>query len=204
MSRVPRFLLAIYLIEAAILAIDPVDRTVWLAENLTAVLPVAGLVVLYFRKIRFSNTAYAVMTLFFLLHTVGGHYTFELVPLDDLFRALGAQRNHYDRICHFMVGGFAFGLCEFLETRGIVRGRPWVIVLAVMSIFGFAAIFELIEWIYAVLADPAAGNAFLGSQGDIWDAQKDMLCDGLGAIVFSALYCLIRPAKNADGNAAAR
>ncbi len=190
MSRVPLFLLAIYLIEAAILAIDPVDRTVWLAENLTAAIPVACLVFLYFRKIRFSNTAYAVMTLFFLLHTVGGHYTFELVPLDDLFRTLGAQRNHYDRICHFLIGTAAVPALEFLEGRGHVRDRATAVVLTVLGIFGIAAIFELIEWQYAAWADPEAGAAFLGSQGDVWDAQKDMLSDGLGAIAFSFLYCL--------------
>lgn len=67
--------------------------------------------------------------------------------------------------------------------------------MVIMSIFGFVAFFELMEWFYAELAAPDKGSAFLGSQGDIWDVQKDMFCNGLGAIFASFLYCLIKPKK---------
>ena len=188
--RWPALLLALFLIETLVLAWRPVSREVWLAEGLTAWIPALFLIVLYLRGIRFSNFAYSCVALWFFLHTIGGHYTFEEVPVQRLANLLGWQRNHYDRICHFLVGTAAVPMLEFLEGRGIVRGRAAAAVLTVLSIFGVAAIFELVEWQYAAWADPEAGAAFLGSQGDVWDAQKDMLSDGLGAIVFSLLYSL--------------
>ena len=78
------------------------------------------------------------------------------------------------------------------RVRRMLGDHLGAVTLTVLSIFGVAAIFELVEWQYAAWSDPAAGAAFLGSQGDVWDAQKDMLSDGLGAIVFSFLYCLRR------------
>ena len=73
--------------------------------------------------------------------------------------------------------------------------------MVIMGIFGFAAIFELIEWLYAEFNDPASGSAFPGSQGDIWDAQKDMLCDGLGAITTVCFYTLFSGQKKSAANA---
>ena len=194
-SLVPFVLLALYLLEAVLLGIAPVDRSVWWAENLTAWIPIALLAILYWRGIRFSSTAYCLMFVFFFLHTIGGHYTFEHVPIDAVTRFFGFERNHYDRLCHFLVGLFAFPTLEYLEQNQLVRGRRLLCLLTVMSIFGFAAIFELIAWCDAALADTQSGTLFLGSQGDVWDAQKDMLADGLGAICTSAAYCLVRPAK---------
>ena len=194
-SIIPLCLLLLYVVEAVLLGIAPVDRSVWWAENLTAWIPIAVIVLMYWRGIRFSNTAYCLMFVFFALHTIGGHYTFEHVPIDAVTRLFGFERNHYDRLCHFLVGLFAFPTLEYLEENRLVRGRRLLCLLTVMSIFGFAAIFELIEWCYAALADTQSGTLFLGSQGDIWDAQKDMLADGLGAICTTAAYCFIRPAK---------
>ena len=197
-ARTPFFplcLLILYILEAILLGIAPADRKVWWAENLIAWIPIAGIVLMYLRGIRFSNTAYALMFVFFALHTVGGHYTFEHVPFGAVTRFFGFERNHYDRICHFAVGLFAFPTIEYLEQHDLVKGRRLLCVLTVMSIFGFAAIFELIEWGYAAWADSQAGTLFLGSQGDVWDAQKDMLADGLGAICTTAFYCLLRRGK---------
>ena len=89
-----------------------------------------------------------------------------------------------------MVGFFAFPALEYWESRELIRGRSLTIFLAIMGIFGIAGIFELVEWIYAELAAPEEGSAFLGSQGDIWDAQKDILSDGLGAICSSILFTI--------------
>ena len=123
------------------------------------------------------------------------HYTFEHVPFDWITELFGFQRNHFDRICHFCVSGFAFPVLELLERRQLVRGRVLAVFCVVMGVFGFAAIFEIFEWLYAACSSPQAGTAFLGSQGDIWDAQKDMLSDGLGACTASALYCLLNPRR---------
>ena len=191
-SRLPLFLLILYILEAALLGISPVDRSVWWAENLTAWIPIAVLLMMYRRGMRFSDTAYCLMFVFFALHTVGGHYTFEQVPVGAMTRFFGFERNNYDRLCHFLVGVFAFPMLEYLERNKLVKGRTLLCFLTVMSIFGFAAIFELIEWCYAAWADAKSGTLFLGSQGDVWDAQKDMLADGLGAICTSVVYCFLR------------
>lgn len=192
-ARWPLALLLVYLAQFLALSITPFDRDVWLAENLTALIPVTALCVMYWRGVRFSNTAYTLMALFFYLQTIGGYYTFERVPFGGVTDILGCERNHYDRLCHFMVGVFAFPALEYFEWNKAVRGRNLAIFLAIMGVFGFSAIFELIEWGYAEFSNPEAGAAFLGSQGDVWDAQKDMLADGLGAIFFSFLYDRLRP-----------
>ncbi len=187
-EKFPIILLAIYCIEFIILAINPLDRTTWWAENIVGLIPVTALVVMYFYKIRFSNMAYFLMAVFLFLHTIGGHFTFEKVPFDFITDLFDFQRNHFDRVCHFMVGFFAYPLLELIEKKSYIRGRCLAIFVVVMGVFGFAGIFEIVEWLYAAFSNPEAGNAFLGSQGDIWDAQKDMLADGLGALCTSILY----------------
>ncbi len=187
----PHGLFVLYLALFTVCAIRPYDRTIWFAENLPIVLIVAALV-LSFRWFRFSNTAYVMMAVLVFLHTIGGHYTFELVPFDWVTDSLGFERNHYDRVAHFSVGFYAFAFAELLERFKLVKGRWMVFLVPVMAIFTVAAVYEIIEWIFAVLSDPSAGAAFLGSQGDQWDAQKDMLADGLGAIAASALYLVLR------------
>ncbi len=191
-SRLPFWLLGGYLLEVVLLGISPADRTTWLAENITALIPVTVLCVMYWRGIRFSNTAYLLMMMFFVLHTIGGHYTFAKVPLDPVMDFFGFERNHFDRVCHFLVGTFAFPALEYLDGKKMIRSRAAAALLVILGIFGVAAVFELVEWIYAELAEPEAGLAFLGSQGDIWDAQKDMLADGLGGCLTVGLYRCLR------------
>ena len=192
----PHLLLGVYLLELAFLAISPYDRITWIAENLTAFIPAAILCLLYWKNIRFSNTAYFLMAVFLCCHTVGGHFTFERVPFDFVTELFGFQRNHFDRMCHFMVGFFAYPVLEYIEEHHLIKGRFFAAFMVVMGVFGFAAIFELIEWLYAEFSSPASGSAFLGSQGDIWDAQKDMLCDGLGAITTTIFYSLVKRKVN--------
>ncbi|MBO5763567.1 MAG: DUF2238 domain-containing protein [Lentisphaeria bacterium] len=185
-------LLGIYLAEFSVLAVAPYQRSVWLAENAVAGVTVLVLAWMYRCGVRFSRTAWLLMAGWIFLQTLGGHYTFERVPFGWITDLLGAERNHFDRLCHFWVGFFAWPALEFIEERKLCLTRFAAVFFVVMSIFGFAAIFELIEWIYAEIADPSSGTAFLGSQGDLWDAQKDMLADGLGAIASSTVYCLCR------------
>ena len=186
--QLPLFLFALYLLEFALLAISPVSRTTWISENLTVVCIVAPLVWMYLKDIRFSNTAYLFMSVLIFLHTIGGHYTFAQVPFGWISDLIGAQRNHFDRLAHFSVGFFAFGILEFIESRRLSTRRAFSLLFAVAAILAVAALFEIFEWLYAASANPLAGAEFLGSQGDIWDAQKDMLADGLGALFAAAAY----------------
>ncbi len=187
-SRLPHGLLAGYVILFAALAIKPVARDVWWAENLT-ILPVPViLVALYRAGIRFSNLAYVLMSVLVYLHTIGGHYTFERAPFGFVTGLFGFQRNHFDRVAHFTVGFYAFALVELALGRGWIAKPAVAYLFGVFAIAALAAFYEVFEWQYAVHSDPAAGIAVLGSQGDIWDAQKDMLADSLGAVTGVLLY----------------
>ena len=187
-SRFPLILLAIYGVLCLALAVKPVDRLTWLVENLTIWILVGSLVVLYGRGLRFSNGAYLMMCVLIYLHTVGGHYTFEKVPFGLVTDFFGFERNHFDRVAHFTVGFYAYPIAEWLSTRRLVANRFLLFTYPVFTIAAIAMGYELFEWVYAALANPAAGAAYLGSQGDIWDAQKDMLADTLGALLATTLY----------------
>lgn len=182
MKKLPVFLFCFYLLFFALLGIHPYSRSVWIAENIPIVLIVLALSIFYLKNIRFSNTAYLLMSVLVFMHTIGGHYTFERVPFDWFNHLFGFERNMYDRIAHFSVGFYAYPILEITERNRVISKR-WVAgFFAVCVIATVAMSYEIIEWIYAALSDPASGSAFLGSQGDIWDAQKDMLMDTLGAL----------------------
>ena len=187
----PHVLLLLYLVEFTVLAIHPFSREVWIAENVPIVLIVLVLALTY-RFYRFSNTAYVLMAVLVFLHTIGGYYTFERVPFQWVTDLFGFNRNNFDRIAHFSVGFYAFAACELVERKGWSRSRILAALFGIFMIFTVAAVYEIIEWIFAATADPKAGIAFLGSQGDIWDAQKDMLSDGLGAISAVIFYGILR------------
>ncbi len=195
--NLPVILFASYLIFFTVLGIRPYSRSVWIAENLPIVLIVLTLTVLYLKNIRFSSTAYVLMSVLIFMHTVGGHYTFERVPFDWFNHAFGFKRNMYDRVAHFSVGFYAFAVIELSLKSGAVT-KTWVAYLLGLTVIAAVAMsYEIIEWIYAASSDPASGSAFLGSQGDIWDAQKDMLMDTLGAVFALVLYAVLRRKKSA-------
>jgi putative membrane protein len=198
-SRIfPVVLFALYIALFGALAIAPHDRAVWWAENIPIVAIAATLTVLYVRGVRFSNLAYALMSVLLFMHTVGGYYTFERVPFDWVTQAFGFKRNHYDRVAHFSVGFYAYGLAELLVMRGWVTRRWLAALFGVCAIGTIAALYEIIEWIYAALEGGSAGAAFLGSQGDVWDAQQDMLADLLGSLLAVAIYVAVSRRRAAD------
>jgi putative membrane protein len=188
----PKVLLAGYIALFIWAAIAPYDRATWWAENIPIVAVVATLVVLYLRGIRFTPLAYVMMSVLPYWHTVGGHYTFERVPFDWFNNLFGFERNMFDRVGHFSVGFFAFGILELLLVRRSMS-RTLAVLFAIFTIAFVAMTYELIEWGYAAYGGNAeAGANFLGSQGDIWDAQKDMLMDTLGAVFAVVLYLVTR------------
>ncbi|OGI76882.1 hypothetical protein A3C57_03215 [Candidatus Nomurabacteria bacterium RIFCSPHIGHO2_02_FULL_33_12] len=186
----PHILLSIYLIEAIVAGINPYSRSVWFAENIPIILLVLFIVILYKRGVRFSNTAYILMFILPFWHTIGGHYTFERVPFDFFNNLFGYSRNMFDRIGHFTVGFYALPIIEYLVSRGLVAKRAIAVTYAIFAIAFVAVFYEWTEWWYAELYGGESGLAFLGSQGDIWDAQKDMLLDTLGAVAISIFYLI--------------
>ena len=134
------------------------------------------------RWFAFTRFAYTLIFLEMLILVVGAHYTHERVPLFDWIKApLGWERNDYDRFAHFGVGFLmVIPVREILRRTSPLRGR-WLAVMSITSILAFAAFYEMTEWWIAVATSPETGSAYLGSQGDPWDAQKDMLMDWIGA-----------------------
>ena len=189
-----------YWLEVAMLAgvgvasvlsgIAPASRAVWLTEMFWAWGLVAILLVT-FRKFRFSGVAYACFFVWCILQIIGAHWTFEHVPMQWLTEPLGLTRNPYDRIAHFMVGWFAFPLAELYWRKGWARSVAASAFFAVMTTVAMAGVWEIVEWLYAAIDGGEAGAAFLGSQGDEWDAQKDILCDTLGAVCSAALFMVL-------------
>jgi len=180
-------------------AVEPRSRAVWIAEALPLVLVFAVLVWLY-RRFRFSNAALLLMSVWLCWHTIGAHYTFAEVPFDWFNELIGSERNQFDRIGHFSVGFYAFAIAEWL-TRRHQCGTGLALLFALFAIMSVAAGYEIIEWWYAVAEGGDAGAAFLGSQGDEWDAQKDMLADTLGAVFSLGLFLWLRPDRAVGQNA---
>lgn len=173
------------------LAIRPAHRDDWLLENVL-VLALFVLVVAVRRWFRFSNVSLLLILLFLALHTVGSHYTYAEVPYDQWWRSLtghtlnsvlGWERNNYDRVVHFSYGLLlAYPIREFFLRVVEVRGF-WAYFLPLDFTLSTSALYELIEWGAAALFGGELGMNYLGTQGDIWDAHKDMALAGLGALI---------------------
>lgn len=167
----------------AVMAINPLFPSDWLLENLL-VFAVAILLVATYPWFQFSNLSYAMFTVFLSMHLLGAHYTYSNTPigfwLQDVF---DWERNHYDRIVHFAFGLLlAFPLREELLRVPKVK-RSWSYSLAIALILALSALYEVIEGAAAMIIAPELGMAFLGTQGDQWDAQKDTFLAFVGSII---------------------
>jgi putative membrane protein len=179
---VPVACLVVFLVGWSACAVAPLDRADWLLENLPVFVAVP-LAVATYHRFRFSDAAYVQATVFALLHVIGSHYTYSEVPLGWwLARAGDLGRNHYDRIVHFAFGLLMLRPIAELALRE-VHGRAARAYLAVAAVALWSVLYEVTEWIVASIADPAAGTAYLGTQGDQWDAQKDMALACLGGVL---------------------
>lgn len=173
------------------LAIAPLYRHDWMLENLLVLL-CAGCFLWWRKSIHLSKLSITLVFIYLCFHEVGAHYTYSKVPYDAWAMALtggtitewlGLERNHFDRLVHFLYGALlAYPMREVYVRKGWLHGRltftfPVAITLA------FSAMYEIFEWWAAELAGGDLGIAYLGTQGDIWDAQKDMGLAGLGALL---------------------
>jgi putative membrane protein len=180
-SRVPAACLAVFLVVWVACAIDPVYRADWAIENAPTALLVPFVWAVH-RRYRLSDRSWIQGTLFVILHTIGSHYTYSEVPLGFWVRdAFDLGRNHYDRWVHFLFGLLLLRPIRELGFRGRELDRFTTLFFCTAVVAWWSVLYELIEWIVASVADPAAGTAYLGTQGDEWDAQKDMGLAVLGA-----------------------
>jgi len=163
--------------------IQPEDLFTWMLEVAPAVIGALVLAATY-DSFRLTPLLYVLILAHCVVLMVGGHYTYAEVPLfDNLF---GAQRNNYDKVGHFFQGLVPALLArEILLRKGVVNGRAWLNVIIVAICLAFSAFYELIEW-WVALATGGNAEAFLGTQGYVWDTQSDMALALLGA-----LCCLV-------------
>jgi putative membrane protein len=190
-SRYHFALLAVFLAFWSWAAIRPVYPHDWWLENILIFAGVPLVVGLGF-YFRLSNLSYTLITIFLVLHVIGSHYTYAEVPFGlALQRWFDADRNLYDRMVHFSFGFLlAYPVCEVFYRLTRVRGF-WAYYFPVELTLAFSAIYELMEWAIAEIVAPEAGLAFLGAQGDVWDAQKDMALAGAGALLAMTITFLV-------------
>lgn len=161
--------------------ISPHDRFTWILEVFPAVI---GFVVLLstHKLFRFSRFTYWMLLVHAIILMVGGHYTYAKVPLfDELSKLFHWQRNNYDKVGHFFQG-FTPALVSLELLRRVVQIKSfiWIAIITILSCLGISAIYELLEWAVALMSG-ANADAFLGTQGYVWDTQSDMFLALLGA-----------------------
>lgn len=166
-----------------VMAINPHDRQDWLLENLLALMA-GGFLLFTYRRFQFSTPSYLLITAFLTLHAVGAHYTYAEVPFGFwLQQTFGLSRNPFDRLVHFAYGLLlVYPLRELLIRLAGVAGF-WSYYLPVSGMLAQSGLFEIIEGIVAQVVSPELGAAYLGLQGDEWDAQKDMLAAFAGSLL---------------------
>ncbi len=184
--RILTGLLCSYVVFWVWLAIDPVDRHDWLLENLLTVGFVTVLVLTH-RRFAFSLTSYCLIILFLTFHTIGAHYTYAEVPVGYwLQQTLDLSRNPFDRIAHFAYGVLlVYPIRELLVRLAGVKGL-WSYYLPASGILAQSGFFEVIEAFVAMIVSPELGSMYLGTQGDEWDAQKDMAAAFVGSLLTMA------------------
>jgi putative membrane protein len=199
-------LFGLLLLVWVVLAIAPIDRSDWLLENALLFIAVAGLAATY-RRFPLSRASYLLIFIFLCLHSLGAHYTYAQVPYDRWWEALtgrtlnellGWERNNFDRVVHFLYGLLlAYPIRElFLRIAG-VRGF-WGYFLPLDLTMSTSMLFELVEWLIAVIVGGDLGAAYLGTQGDIWDAHKDMALASLGALIAMSVTAFLNSRARRD------
>jgi putative membrane protein len=184
-GRLPLALLAVLLaVCTASVALAPAGPLSWALEVGPGLALVAALAALY-PRLPLSHFAYACVFLHVLVLDYGGIYTYALTPLGDWAKeAFHLSRNHYDRVGHVALGAFpAFVTREVLLRRTPLRRGGWLAFVVISIVLAIAAFWELVEWWTTLLVASDVGEAFLGSQGDVWDAQWDMFLALAGAAV---------------------
>ena len=177
------FLLVLFLAALIWSGIQPREMSTWVMEVAPAIIWL-GFLVLTDKKFRFTPLLYALFLLHSIILMVGGHYTYAEVPIGNWLRDVGVfSRNNYDKLGHFMQGFVpTLALREYMTRRSIVPFKGWREFFSISSVLAGSACYEFIEW-WASLLLGSAGDAFLGTQGYVWDTQSDMFLCLVGSLV---------------------
>jgi len=195
-NRLLQGLATVYLLVWLWSAWQPIYPHDWMMENILVAAFVPALILTH-RRFPLSDLTYLCIALFMSLHAIGAHYTYSHVPFGDALKGwFQATRNPFDRIVHFSFGLLlAYPARELFmrvaQTRGV-----WNFILPVEIVLSLSGLFEIFESWAARLSAPELGDAYLGSQGDIWDAQKDMTVATLGAILAMVITALVLARKS--------
>lgn len=195
-NRWLQFFILIFIINWINSFIGNTDTANWFLEN-TLVFLFLGFLIFSYKKYQFSDVSYLLICIYLCLHVYGSKYTYAENPLGYWLKdELGWSRNHYDRIVHFSFGFLlAYPMREmFLKWLKFPEWVAWTLPIEItLSISGF---YELIEWGVADILFKEQGAAYLGTQGDIWDAQKDVFLAFSGAIIATTIVSIIKKVWN--------
>jgi putative membrane protein len=199
-------LLLIFLVLFVALGLAPWYRSDWILENVIVFVGVPVLVLSY-RNLPLSKISYICVFVFLCLHEVGAHYTYAEVPYDVFFEGifgrglneiLGWQRNHFDRVVHFLWGLLlTYPIREVFIRVSQARGF-WGYLLPFLVVVSTSTLFELFEWVAALVFGGDLGVAYLGTQGDVWDAQKDMSLALVGSLIATTVTASINALIDRD------
>ena len=183
-------MMSLFLVEFFFLAFDVYDRKDWMLENVLVIIALLALILTY-RKFPLSRISYTLIFIFLAVHEIGSHYTYAEVPYDQWFISLtgqsfnemvGWKRNNFDRVVHFSYGLLlAYPMREIYLRIANAEGF-WGYFLPLDFTMSTSMLYELIEWAAAEIFGGELGMAYLGTQGDVWDAHKDMALASLGAL----------------------
>lgn len=199
-NRLVQLFLIIFLAIWASTLVGTTDYANWMLEN-TLVFLFLGFLGFSHKRFQFSDLSYLLMTIYLCFHVYGAKYTYAENPFGYwLMDHFDLQRNHYDRIVHFSFGFLlAYPMRElFLKWLKFPKWVAWSLPIEItLSVSG---LYELIEWAVADIFFKAQGDAYLGTQGDIWDAQKDMFLATLGAVLATTIVSSIKKAFKIYGD----
>jgi len=187
MLRSHKIIYGVYILVWIIMAINPKYPQDWLLENVLVFL-IFPLIVWMDTKYKFTSTSLILLLIFASLHSLGAHYTYaEMKHFDMITHFFGFERNHFDRLVHFLFGLLTFRIIFEMLIPNILTVRS-ILLSTLTMIISISTLYEILEWLAAVVFHPELGIAFLGTQGDIWDAQKDTISAILGALINIGFY----------------
>jgi putative membrane protein len=191
-NRTLQALVTAYAVVFVWSAIEPKYPRDWWLEMLLAFAFVATLVATH-RRFVFSNFSYVLIALFLTLHTYGAHYTYAESAFGDwLKEALALDRNHYDRIVHFSFGAVLVYPMYEIGRRVLHLRGGWSVAVPWLAVLALSGGYEIVEGWTARIVSPELGTAYLGTQGDEWDAQKDMSLANTGSLIALAVSAAVR------------
>ena len=187
MPKSHKLVYTIYVVVWIIMAINPKYPQDWLLENVLVFL-VFPFIVWMDKKHSYSLLSIILLLIFASLHSLGTHYTYaEMEHFDVITQFFGFERNHFDRLVHFLFGLLLFRILFEMITPGISSIKTALLFTFTM-IISISTLYEMLEWLAAITFYPELGIAFVGTQGDVWDAQQDMLAAIIGALINMAFY----------------